>query len=101
VDQDEEPASNRWRAVTASARRACCVSASPDEARVDAQAALTLAGTDAERHEAQEVLDAIAKSEAGRERSSLIALPRERRDRRGWIDYQTLPKAEIAERIAA
>jgi tetratricopeptide (TPR) repeat protein len=33
----------------------------PDEARVDAQAALALAETDAERREAQELLDAIAK----------------------------------------
>jgi hypothetical protein len=38
----------------------------PGRGAVDAQAALTLAGTDAERHEAREVLDAIAKSEAGR-----------------------------------
>jgi len=37
----------------------------PDEARVDAQAALTLAETDEERREAQELLDVIAKAKAG------------------------------------
>jgi hypothetical protein len=37
----------------------------PDEARVDAQAALTIAETDEERRDAQELLDAIAKTKAG------------------------------------